>query len=136
MRGGNRKRVKRRNSGFKKNMFWFTKDTGSPRVGTALSQKHFLGSKYFKILHEHFRDMGGAVLGGGGETYISRYGRCCFKIWEVLYWGGGVGGHKFRDMGGAVSRYGRGCVGGGGGGQKFRDMGGAVSRYERCCFEI
>ena len=53
-----------------------------------LSQKHFLGSKYFKILHEHFRDMGGAVLGGGGETYISRYGRCCFKIWEVLYWGG------------------------------------------------
>ena len=59
-----------------------------PTVVDALSQKHFLGSKYFKILHEHFRDMGGAVLGGGGETYISRYGRCCFKIWEVLYWGG------------------------------------------------
>ena len=48
----------------------------------ALSQKHFLGSKYFKILHKNFRDMGGAVLGGGG-------------------------GHTFRDMGGAVSRYGR-----------------------------
>ena len=25
---------------------------------------------------------------------------------------------------------------GGGGGHTFRDMGGAVSRYWRCCFEI
>ena len=72
-----------------------------------------------------------------------------FKIWEVL----------FRDMGGAVLRYGRCCIGGwrggihpeiwevlfrdmggavlgGGGGHTFRDMGGAVSRYWRCCFEI
>ena len=53
------------------------------------------------------------MLGGqGGKS---------FEIWEVL----------FRDMGVAV------CVGGGGvGGQKFRDMGGAVLRYERCCFKI
>ena len=57
-----------------------------------------------------FQDMGGAVLGGVGGIN--------FEIWEVL----------FQDMGGAVW--------GGGGGQKFRDMGGAVSRYERCCFEI
>ena len=72
-----------------------------------------------------------------------------FKIWELL----------FRDMGGAVLRYGRCCIGGwrggihpeiwevlfrdmggavlgGGGGHTFRDMGGAVSRYWRCCFEI
>ena len=35
-----------------------------------------------------FRDMGGAVLGGGGVIY--------FEIWEGL----------FRDFGGAVSRYG------------------------------
>ena len=61
--------------------------------------------------------MGGAVKGVEG-SYISRYGRCCFEIWEVL----------FRDMGGAVL--------GGGGGHTFRDMGGAVSRYWRCCFEI
>ena len=100
---------------------------------STLSQKHFLGSKCFKILHEHFRDMGGAVLGGGGGTYISRYGRCCFEIWEVLCWGG-QGGKSFeiwevlfRDMGGAVW---------GVGVQTFRDMGGAVSRYERCCFNI
>ena len=55
----------------------------------------------------------------------------------------GGGGHKFQDMGGAVSRYGRGCVGGWG--KTFRDIGGAVlgveggtysSRYGRCCFEI
>ena len=39
-------------------------------------------------------------MGGGGErAKISRYGRCCFKIREVL----------FRDMKGAVSRYGRCC---------------------------
>ena len=48
---------------------------------------------------------------------------------------GGGGGHTFRDMGGAVSRYGRRCDGGGGG-HTFQDMGGAVSRYGRCCFEI
>ena len=37
-----------------------------------------------------FRDMGGAVLGGGGgHTFrdmggaVSRYWRCCFEIWEV-----------------------------------------------------
>ena len=54
-----------------------------------------------------------------------------------------VGGHTFRDMGGAVSRYGRGCVGGGGRTKKFeiwevlfRDMRDVVSRFERCCFEI
>ena len=41
----------------------------------------------------NFRDMGGAV---------SRYGRGCFEIWEVL----------FRDMGGAVLWD---------GGRKFRD---------------
>ena len=34
------------------------------------------------VLHESFRDMGGPVLGGGRG-----------------------GGHKFRDMGGAVSKY-------------------------------
>ena len=122
-----------------------------------LSQKHFLGSKYFKILHENFRDMGGAVLGGGGghtfrdmggavlrygrrcdgggggHTFqdmggaVSRYGRCCFEIWEVLYWGV-EGGHTSRDMGGAVSRYGRCCAGG------WR--GSYISRYGRGCFEI
>ena len=48
---------------------------------------------------------------------------------------GGGGGHTFRDMGGAVLRYGRRCDGGGGG-HTFQDMGGAVSRYWRCCFKI
>ena len=48
---------------------------------------------------------------------------------------GGGGGHTFRDMGGAVLRYGRRCDGGGGG-HTFQDMGAAVSRYGRCCFEI
>ena len=48
----------------------------------------------------------------------------------------------FRDMGGAVSRYGRGCVGGWEDKNfeiwkvLFQDMTYAVSRYERCCFEI
>ena len=46
-----------------------------------------------------------------------------FKIWELL----------FRDMGGAVLRYGRCCIGGWRGGHTSRDMGGAVSRYGRCC---
>ena len=108
--------------------------TGRQGLKPTLSQKHFLGSKYFKILHENFRDMGGAVLGGGGgHTFqdmggaVLRYGRCCFEIWEVLYWGV-EGGHTSRDMGGAVL--------GGGGGHTFRDMGGAVSRYWRCCFMI
>ena len=55
-----------------------------------------------------------------------------FEIWEGPC--GGVGGQKFRDMGGAVLRYERCCF-------KirkvlFRDMGGAVSRYGRCCFEM
>ena len=87
----------------------FESDPIIPLYSVKLSsfRVHFLGSKYFNILHEHFRDMGGAVLGGGG-------------------------GHTFRDMGGVVLRYGRCCVGGAGG-QKFRDMGGAVSRYGRGC---
>ena len=76
-------------------------------LSSSLSQTHFLASKCFKILHENFRDMGGAVLG----------------VWR---------GHTFRDMGGAVSRYGRRCVGGGGG-HTFRDMGGVISRYGRRC---
>ena len=61
-----------------------------------------MGDIHFEILEVLFRDMGGAVLGGAG-------------------------GQKFLDMGGAVSRYGRGCVEGG------RTK---ISRYERCCFEI
>ena len=67
-----------------------------------LSQKQFLGSKYFEPIRdiavkmillyfskylEHFRDMGGAVMGGGDIN---------FEIWEML----------FRNMKGAVSRYG------------------------------
>ena len=80
------------------------------------------------------------MLGGGGGTYISRYGRCCFEIWEVLCWGG---------RGAKVSRYGRCCFeiweGLCGGWEYkhfeiwevlFRDMRDAVSIYERCCFEI
>ena len=87
---------------------------------STLSQKHFLGSKYFKILHENFRDMGGAVLGGGG-------------------------GHTFRDMGGAVLRYGRCCIGGWRGGAYIPRYGRCcaggwrgsyISRYGRGCFEI
>ena len=52
------------------------------------------------------------MLGGGGGAYIPRYGRCCFEIWEVLCWGvEGVIHFEiweglFRDIGGAVSRYG------------------------------
>ena len=44
----------------------------------------------------------------------------------------GGGGHKFQDMGVAVSRYGRGCVGGWG--QTFRDIGGAVLGVARIRF--
>ena len=40
----------------------------------------------------------------------------------MLCWG--VGGPKFRDMKGAFSRYGSGCVGG---------VGANISRYRRCC---
>ena len=65
-----------------------------------------------------FQDMGAAV---------SRYGMCCFEIWEVLYWGV-EGRHTSRDMGGAVSRYGRCCAGG------WR--GSYILRYGRGCFEI
>ena len=52
-------------------------------------------------------------MGGGGGAYIPRYGRCCFEIWEVLCWGvEGVIHFEiweglFRDIGGAVLRYGR-----------------------------
>ena len=45
---------------------------------------------YFLLYLEHFRDLGGAAVFGGGDK-ISRYGRCCvggggqnFKIWEVV----------------------------------------------------
>ena len=66
------------------------------------------GVIHFEIWEVLFRDMGGAVLGVGGGGDIHP------EIWEVL----------FRDKGGAVL--------GGGGGHTFRDMGGAVSRYGRC----
>ena len=81
------------------------------------------------------------MLGGGGGTYILRFGRCCLEIWEVLCWVGGGGGGKsfeiwevlFRDMGGAVwgwedKNFERWEV-------LFRDMRDAVSGYGRCCFE-
>ena len=66
------------------------------------------GVIHFKIWEVLFRDMGGAVLGGGGGAYIPRYGRCCFEIWEVLCWGvEGVIHFEiweglFGDIGGAV----------------------------------
>ena len=44
-----------------------------------------------------FRDMGGAVLGGGGQTFRDIGGAVLGVEW----------GHTFRDMGGAVSRCGR-----------------------------
>ena len=44
----------------------------------------------------------------------------------------GGGGDKFQDMGVAVLRYGKGCVGGWG--QTFRDIGGAVLGVARIRF--
>ena len=65
------------------------------------------GVIHFKIWEVLFRDMGGAVLGGGGGGDIHP------EIWEVLCWGVEGVIHfeiwevPFRDMGGAEMCCGR-----------------------------
>ena len=67
------------------------------------------GGINFEIWKVLFRDMGGAVLGGGVQTFRDIGGA-----------GLGVeGGHICRDMGGADSRCGRCCVGGWEGGKWY-----------------
>ena len=77
-------------------------DLWDPKERYVFSRSFGKNVTFFPSFSVHLKRM------GWRGSYILRYKKCCFEIWEALCWGE-CRGHTFRDMGGVVLRYCRGC---------------------------